>query len=277
MTTPSQASQDLSQQARDAWATAISAPTRDNPSEAPGQGFGQPGKMAPPRLSCVALEKSYRKGELIIPVLRGIDLELAPAEFLSVVGQSGSGKSTLLHVLGLLDAPNVGEVHCDGRRIDNLNERQRDTLRHPNFGFIFQSYHLLPELTLLENVISPLAIRHSALTWWTPRPAMHEQAREMLDKVGLETLETELDMEHTLDRFYELEPQIAEPLNPEAEAANISVPLPQFEGTGEAVEEEKDELTLLQHQLQQAVLCEEYEEAARLRDAIETLANRPPS
>ena len=90
-------------------------------------------------------------------------------------------------------------------------------------------------------------------------------------------METELDIEHTLDRFYELEPQISELLNPEAEAANISVPLPQFEGTGEAVEEEKDELTLLQHQLQQAVLCEEYEEAARLRDAIETLANRPPS
>ena len=102
-------------------------------------------------------------------------------------------------------------------------------------------------------------------------------SRELLDKVGLEPLETELDIEHTLDRFYELEPQISEPLNPEAEAANISVPLPQFEGTGEAVEEEKDELTLLQHQLQQAVLCEEYEEAARLRDAIETLANRPPS
>ncbi|MDP7206890.1 MAG: hypothetical protein QGH11_15040, partial [Pirellulaceae bacterium] len=72
MTTPPQASQDLSQQARDAWATAISAPTGDAPSgvqlpEAPGQGFGQPGEMATPRLSCVALEKSYRKGELIIP------------------------------------------------------------------------------------------------------------------------------------------------------------------------------------------------------------------
>jgi len=190
MTTPPQASQDLSQQARDAWATAISAPTGDDPSgvqlpESPGQSFGQAGEMATPRLSCLALEKSYRKGELIIPVLRGIDLELAPAEFLSVVGQSGSGKSTLLHVLGLLDAPNVGEVHCDGRRIDNLNERQRDTLRNQNFGFIFQSYHLLPELTLLENVISPLAIRHSAFTWWTHRKEIHDQAREIIDKVGL--------------------------------------------------------------------------------------------
>ena len=95
-------------------------------------------------------------------------------------------------------------------------------------------------------------------------------SRELLDKVGLEPLETEIDIEHTLDRFYELEPQISEPLNSEAEAARISTPLSQFE-------EEKDELTLLQRQLQQAVLCEEYEEAARLRDAIETLANRPKS
>ena len=104
-------------------------------------------------------------------------------------------------------------------------------------------------------------------------------ARELLDKVGLEPLETELDIEHTLDRFYELEPQIAEPLNPEAEAANISLPTAQFAQTPDLsqakppVEDEQSELSLLQHQLQQAVLCEEYEEAARLRDAIESLEN----
>ena len=108
-------------------------------------------------------------------------------------------------------------------------------------------------------------------------------SRELLDKVGLEPLETELDIEHTLDRFYELEPQISDPLNPEAEAANISMPIPQFEETSDGaaqpipVEEKKDELALLQHQLQQAVLCEEYEEAARLRDAIESLANKTRS
>ena len=87
-------------------------------------------------------------------------------------------------MLGLLDAPDVGEVHCDGRRIDNLKERQRDTLRNRNFGFIFQSYHLLPEFTLLENVLSPLAIRHSTLSWWRHRKAFREQAREIIDKVG---------------------------------------------------------------------------------------------
>ena len=105
-------------------------------------------------------------------------------------------------------------------------------------------------------------------------------ARELLDKVGLEPLETELDIEHTLDRFYELEPQISEPLNPEAEAANISLPESQFAQTPDLseadppAEEEKTDLTRLQHQLQHAVLCEEYEEAARLRDAIDSLEDK---
>ena len=93
------------------------------------------------RLGCGALEKSYRKGDLVIPVLRGVDLKVASGEFLSVSGQSGSGKSTLLHVLGLLDAPSVGEIHCDGRRIDNLTESQRDEHRNRKFGFIFQPFH----------------------------------------------------------------------------------------------------------------------------------------
>ena len=105
-------------------------------------------------------------------------------------------------------------------------------------------------------------------------------ARELLDKVGLEPLETELDIEHTLDRFYELEPQISEPLNPDAEAPNISLPESQFAQTADLCEADppaekgKSDLTLLQHQLQQAVLCEEYEEAARLRDVIDSLEDK---
>jgi len=108
-------------------------------------------------------------------------------------------------------------------------------------------------------------------------------ARELLDKVGLEPLETEFDIENTLDRFYELEPQISEPLKPEAEAANIIVPDPQLAQTPDCAQnelpynEEMVELALLQHQLQQAVLCEEYEEAGRLRDAIESLKDNTGS
>jgi bifunctional DNase/RNase len=104
-------------------------------------------------------------------------------------------------------------------------------------------------------------------------------ARELLDKVGLEPLETEVDIENTLDRFYELEPQISEPRNPEAEATQIdledgnsSVVVPV-----ETTLQEIDELGLLQAQLEQAVLCEEYEEAARLRDEIESLVNKSES
>ena len=182
MRTPQHIPRDASQQARDAWATATSAPVTPEPTSAPQQ----PNRSEKAtRLSCVALEKSYRKGDLVIPVLRGVDLNVASGEFLSVSGQSGSGKSTLLHVLGLLDAPSVGEVHCDGQRIDNLTEPKRDELRNRNFGFIFQSYHLLPELTLLENVVAPLAIRFSTLRWWSQRKAIHERASEIIEKVGL--------------------------------------------------------------------------------------------
>ena len=76
------------------------------------------------QLAAVGLRKSYRKGQVEIPVLRGVDLEVRRGEFLSIIGQSGSGKSTLLHLLGTLDAPDAGEVHFDGRRIDNLPTRR---------------------------------------------------------------------------------------------------------------------------------------------------------
>ncbi len=108
-------------------------------------------------LAASGLEKGYRKGKNEVPVLRGVDLEVERGEFVAVVGASGSGKSTLLHVLGLLDTPDEGSVWLDGQRIDNLPDRQRDALRNRTFGFIFQFYHLLPELTALENVMMPAA------------------------------------------------------------------------------------------------------------------------
>ena len=96
-------------------------------------------------------------------MLRGVDLDIEPGEMLAIVGASGSGKSTLLHMLGLLDAPDAGEVRFDGERIDDLPDRPRDELRNRTFGFIFQFYHLLPELTALENVMMPQLIGHGAL------------------------------------------------------------------------------------------------------------------
>ncbi|MFV0442503.1 MAG: ABC transporter ATP-binding protein [Planctomycetaceae bacterium] len=141
-------------------------------------------------ISAVAISKSYAKAELSVPVLRGVDVSVGRGELLSVVGQSGSGKSTLLQILGLLDAPNSGEVRLQGKRIDDLPESTRDELRNRIFGFVFQSYHLLPELSLLENVLSPLMIRHSAWDYWQRRRELRDRAREIISTVGLSHRET---------------------------------------------------------------------------------------
>ena len=137
------------------------------------------------QLSAVDLKKNYRKGSVDIPVLGGVDLEVRRGEFLAIVGQSGSGKSTLLHLLGTLDAPTAGEVRFDDRRIDNLPAAERDRLRNTMFGMIFQFYHLLPELTMLENVLSPLMIRHGFFGYRRRRREFVAAARELLDTVGL--------------------------------------------------------------------------------------------
>ena len=104
-------------------------------------------------------------------MLRGLSMSVRQGEFLAIVGQSGSGKSTLLHLLGTLDAPDQGEIHFDGQRIDNLPSARRDALRNRQFGMIFQFYHLLPELTTLENVLAPLMIAHGTLVVPAPPAA----------------------------------------------------------------------------------------------------------
>jgi len=137
-------------------------------------------------LSVADLYKSYRKGRLEVPVLKGVSIDVQPGEFLAIVGQSGSGKSTLLHLLGTLDSPDRGEIYFEGQRIDNLSGRRRDKLRNGQFGMIFQFYHLLPELTTLENVLTPLMISHSLLGYFFARKQARERARELLALVGLD-------------------------------------------------------------------------------------------
>jgi len=136
-------------------------------------------------LSAAGLYKTYRKYAIQTEVLRGLDLEVHPGEFLSVVGASGSGKSTLLHLLGVLDRPDKGEILLDGRRIDDLPSKGRDQLRNQTFGFIFQFYHLLPELTALENVLMPQMIAQSVFGWLGRRRQIRNRAVELLDRVGL--------------------------------------------------------------------------------------------
>ncbi len=141
--------------------------------------------MTPVHLSATGLVKSYRKGKLQIPVLCGVDLEADHGELVAIVGASGSGKSTMLHVLGLLDSPDAGSVHLNGERIDHLPDRRRDSLRNYTFGFIFQFYHLLPELSALENVMAPLLIRHGITAYLSRRHSIRKEAETLLDRVGL--------------------------------------------------------------------------------------------
>jgi len=136
-------------------------------------------------LEAVGLKKGYRKGKNAVPVLLGVDLEVEHGEMVAVVGASGSGKSTLLQVLGLLDAPDAGQVRLEGQRIDNLGDHRRDGLRNRTFGFIFQFYHLLPELSTLENVLMPHMIRHGLWAFLSQRGKLRAEASGILERVGL--------------------------------------------------------------------------------------------
>jgi len=136
-------------------------------------------------LMAKGLQKSYRKGSSAVPVLKGVDLQVGKGEFISIVGQSGSGKSTLLHLLATLDAPDAGEIRFEGNRIDNLSAAGRDVLRNRHFGMIFQFYHLLPELTMLENVLAPVMINYGVFSYYRNRKEHIRQATELLEMVGL--------------------------------------------------------------------------------------------
>jgi len=131
------------------------------------------------------LFKTYRRHAVQVRVLNGLNLEVKTGEFLSIVGASGSGKSTLLHLLGTLDAPDSGTISLDGKRIDNLPAAERDALRNRTFGYIFQFYHLLPELSTLHNVLMPAYIGQTTMGWWKSRSKWRGRAVELLRRVGL--------------------------------------------------------------------------------------------
>ena len=136
-------------------------------------------KSAAPVLSCRGLQKTYRQGQAALPVLTGIDLDVAPGEIIAVVGASGSGKSTLLHLLGGLDSSSGGEVSVQGRPMGSLGEAERSRLRNEALGFVYQFHHLLMEFSAEENVAMPLLIRRM------DREAALADARAVLREVGL--------------------------------------------------------------------------------------------
>ncbi|MBX3422433.1 MAG: ABC transporter ATP-binding protein [Pirellulaceae bacterium] len=132
------------------------------------------------------VSKTYRKGRHEVPVLIDCDFQAAAGKVTAILGQSGSGKSTLLHLLGTLDPPDQGEILFDGQRIDNLPRRHRDHFRNTKLGMIFQFYHLLPEITALQNVLMPLMIRSGVFSYLRHRREIIDRAKELLVRVGLE-------------------------------------------------------------------------------------------
>jgi lipoprotein-releasing system ATP-binding protein len=136
-------------------------------------------------LTARSVHKHYRLGKQEIPVLRGVDLAVAAGETVALLGASGAGKSTLLHVLGLLDPPSSGEVLYDGERVDQLPVATRAMLRHRQIGFVFQFYHLIPELTALQNVLLARMMATSVWRYFGQRRQARAAAAALLDQVGL--------------------------------------------------------------------------------------------
>ncbi len=136
-------------------------------------------------LRAVDVRKDYHIGRREIPVLRGVDLRIVHGEIVALIGASGAGKSTLLHVLGLLDPPTSGQIFYDGKDVTSLPTPEQAKLRHEHVGFVFQFYHLIPELSALQNVCLGSMMTQSLLGWLGKRRAIKERGADLLAQMGL--------------------------------------------------------------------------------------------
>ncbi len=136
-------------------------------------------------LTTEQIYKSYRMGATEVKVLKGVNLAVEKGEFVAVVGASGSGKSTLLHILGALDRPNKGVVRFKGRDLSRFSAGELNKFRNKMIGFVFQFYHLLDELNVLENVYLPAMTSKSVVGWLACRRWARNRAGELLNQLGL--------------------------------------------------------------------------------------------
>lgn len=157
------------------------------PARAGGSGgAGESGKAVV--LRAAAVHKTYRLGRVDVPVLKGASIDVREHEWVAVLGASGSGKSTLLHLLGGLDRPdptNGGSVAFHGRAVQEMSNRALNHYRNASVGFVFQFYHLLPELTVLENTLIPAMVLHKRWGFRRRRAELTKRADELLGAFGL--------------------------------------------------------------------------------------------
>ena len=137
-------------------------------------------------LSARGVRKAYSLGDRVLEILHGVDLDVAPGELVALVGASGAGKSTLLHILGLLDRPDEGGLWIQGEEVSDASIERRAKLRNQTLGFVFQFYHLIPELNAVENVLLPAMIADSPGRYRRRRKELHEQAEGLLVRFGMQ-------------------------------------------------------------------------------------------
>ena len=138
-----------------------------------------------PLLTAAGIRKTFRMGDSDLTILKNVDLAVAAGEFVAIEGRSGSGKSSLLHLLGCLDEATAGTVSYEGVDIQSLGGTARSRLRNRSFGFVFQFYHLLPELSVLENTMLAAMIEYSWLAFRKNKDAHRKRASELLDELGM--------------------------------------------------------------------------------------------
>ncbi|MGF1624105.1 MAG: ABC transporter ATP-binding protein [Alphaproteobacteria bacterium] len=138
-----------------------------------------PAEQAPPPLRLKSVVRTFRQGDAVLQVLRGIDLVLRSGEMVALVGPSGAGKSTMLQIAGLLERPTAGDVEIDGQVCGKLGDKARTLIRRNKLGFVYQHHHLLREFSATENVMVPQLIDKRS------KRAARDRARALLERVGL--------------------------------------------------------------------------------------------